>query len=332
MGEGLKLVGKDFTKDFIAGTNSAFVGLFIGILTTAIVQSSSTTTAIVVGMVAGGLFSFDLAVPIIMGANIGTSVTNILVSFGHIKVKLEFQKAFAAAFVHDIFNVLSVLIIFPLQLKFNIIGKLAMEFADAFSDLGGLAFVSPLKLMTQPAVELSVGLLTNGWLIFSVSLVLLFAALRYIVVVLKSLIMHQVSRFFDNLLFKNQLMSFLFGLVLTVLVQSSSVTTSLIVPLAGAGLLSLRQIFPYTLGSNIGTTITALLASLVTSSPAAVGVAFAHLLFNCMGILIFWPLQMVPIFIAKKFASVAARNQIIPVIVVILVFFIFPLILIKITG
>lgn len=332
MGEGLKIVGKEFTSGFIAGTNSAFVGLFMGILTTAIVQSSSTTTSIVVGLVAGGLFTLDLAIPIIMGANIGTSVTNILVSFGHVKARLEFRRAFAAAFVHDIFNVLTVLTLFPLQLKFNLLGKVAVIFTEIFQDLGGLEVISPLKLIIQPLVDILVNIIGNGWGIFIISLLLLFVALRYIVVVLKSLVMQNISKFFDRVIFRTQFFSFLFGIVVTVLVQSSSVTTSLIVPLAGAGLLNMRQIFPYTLGSNIGTTITALLASMVTMNPSAVAVAFAHLAFNISGIIIFWPLQNFPIFLAEKFALIAARNRIIPAAVVLLMFFIIPLLLIKFTS
>jgi len=102
--------------------------------------------------------------------------------------------------------------------------------------------------------------------------------------------------------------------LLTVLVQSSSITTSLIVPMAGAGLLTLSQIFPYTIGSNIGTTVTAILASLVTGNITAVTVAFSHLLFNIFGIMIWWPMKKVPMKIAELFAEYSTRNKLIPII------------------
>jgi sodium-dependent phosphate cotransporter len=97
--------------------------------------------------------------------------------------------------------------------------------------------------------------------------------------------------------------------VTTASVQSSSATTSLLVPLAGTGVLSLRQIFPYTLGANIGTTITAILASLSTGSPAAVTVALAHLSFNILGIAIFYPLRALPIWLAKHAGRIASRSK-----------------------
>ena len=133
---------------------------------------------------------------------------------------------------------------------------------------------------------------------------------------------------FDKILFKNGFRAFLVGLVLTLAAQSSSITTSLIVPMAGAGLLTLHQIFPYTLGANVGTTITAILASLVTSNPSAVTVAFAHLLFNVCGIVIWWPLSRVPLGLTNWVTEKATVNKIYPLAYIALVFFIIPLIVI----
>ena len=101
---------------------------------------------------------------------------------------------------------------------------------------------------------------------FILALLLLFAALKYMVSSLKLLVVTKAKAWFDKYLFKTALRAFVVGLILTALIQSSSITTSLIVPMAGAGLLTLPQIFPYTLGSNIGTTITAILAALRSSA------------------------------------------------------------------
>ena len=117
------------------------------------------------------------------------------------------------------------------------------------------------------------------------------------------------ATFFDRVLFRNDLASFSLGMVFTASVQSSSATTSLVVPLAGTGVLSLRQIFPYTLGANIGTTITAILASFATGSAAAVTVALAHLSFNVMGILIYYPLKRLPMWLATKAGAIASRSK-----------------------
>jgi sodium-dependent phosphate cotransporter len=121
--------------------------------------------------------------------------------------------------------------------------------------------------------------------------------------------LQRLERLFDRVLFRNDLASFGLGLVTTATVQSSSATTSLVVPLAGTGVLSLRQIYPYTLGANVGTTVTALLASFATGSPAAVTVALAHLSFNLLGIAIFYPLAAVPIWLAMKTGELAGRSR-----------------------
>jgi sodium-dependent phosphate cotransporter len=98
--------------------------------------------------------------------------------------------------------------------------------------------------------------------------------------------------------------------------------------LAGAGILTLRQIFPYTLGANVGTTITAILAALVTANISAIVVSFAHLLFNIFGIVTIWPLKAIPIKLAELLADTAVKNKVIPFVYILVMFFILPLIII----
>ncbi len=329
MGDSLKLFGKEFSESLIATTTNPLVGLFIGILATSIIQSSSSTTSIVVGMVAGGALTIDTAIPIIMGANIGTSVTNTIASLPQINRSNEFKRAFSAATVHDYFNLLAVLIIFPLQYYTNFLGLLATDMADIFAGVGGLKFLSPVKAITKPVVSLIKPYFIDiPWLMFAIALLLLFVALKYMVSSLKVIVVSRAKDWFDKYLFKTALRAFLVGIVLTILVQSSSITTSLVVPMAGAGLLSLEQIFPYTLGSNIGTTVTAILAALITGNIAAVTVAFAHLLFNISGIIILWPLKIVPLTFARKFSEYSTKSKLIPIAYVLIMFFIIPLLVI----
>jgi sodium-dependent phosphate cotransporter len=132
-------------------------------------------------------------------------------------------------------------------------------------------------------------------------------------------------------LFRNDAVAFVVGLVLTAVIQSSSVTTSLVVPLAGAGLLNVRQILPYTLGAAIGTTVTALLASMATSADTAaqaqagLALAFAHMLFNVFGSVIWYPFRAVPIGVATWFGGLAARSKKHAVLRVVLFFFVLPI-------
>ena len=103
MSGGFKLLGKDIAQQIITITSNPFVGLFVGLLATALVQSSSTTTSMIVAIVASGSLTLQNAVPMIMGANIGTSVTSTIVALGHVPKRIEFQKAISSATVHDFF-------------------------------------------------------------------------------------------------------------------------------------------------------------------------------------------------------------------------------------
>jgi len=331
MGTSLRMFGKGLAETLIATTTNPLVGLFIGILATSVIQSSSSTTSIVVGLVAGGALNVANAIPIIMGANIGTSVTNLLVSLTQIKRDLEFRRALSAAIVHDFFNILAVIVLFPLQYFTNFLGLIATFMGEEFQHIGGLKFLSPVKALTQPPVNILKEWIGDyPWILFVLSLIFLLLALTRMVKSLKILVVKKAEVWFDRYLFKTAWRAFLVGLILTAMVQSSSITTSLAVPMAGAGVLTLMQIFPYTLGANVGTTVTAILAALVTGNLAAIIVAFSHLLFNMSGILVWWPFKIVPISLAEKFAKIAMRKKIIPILYIIVVFFLIPISLIAI--
>ena len=317
-------------ENLIQTTTNPLVGLFIGILATSIIQSSSSTTSIVVGLVAGGVLTVPNAIPIIMGANIGTSVTNTLASITQIRRNGEFERSFSAAIVHDFFNVLAVIVIFPLQYFTNFLGHAATFMGEQFQHIGGLKFLSPVKAITKPVVGVFRDIIGEyPWILLVLALVFLLFSLSQMVKALKILIMTKAEAWFDRYLFKTAVRALFVGLLLTVMVQSSSITTSLAVPLAGAGLLTLVQIFPYTLGANIGTTVTAILAALVTGNLSAIIVAFAHLLFNISGMIIWWPLKIIPITLAENFARVATRKKIIPILYILVVFFLIPILLIS---
>jgi sodium-dependent phosphate cotransporter len=328
LGKAFKMFSGGFVGGLIESASNPLLGLFVGILATTLAQSSSTTTSLVVALVGSGGMPIDTAIPIVMGANIGTSVTNTLVSVGHVTRGQEFERAFAASTVHDFFNILAVIVLFPLQMTTNFLGTLSSQLANLFAEVGGMTFASPLKLLTGPAVKAAATLLDGHPLLLLISaLVIMFASLRYLVVALKAIVLGRVEAFFDQTLFANAGRAMLFGLLITVLVQSSSITTSLAVPLAGAGILTLIQIFPYTLGANIGTTITAMLAALAVGEISAVTVAFAHLLFNVCGIALIWPvpsIRRIPLRLAGGFAAGAANHRWIAVVYILVCFYAVP--------
>jgi len=346
IGAAFKGFGRGFAERLIATTSNPFVGLFIGVLATSIAQSSSLTTSILVGMVAAGTISVRNAIPVVMGANIGTTVTNTMVAMGHITRKQEFRRAFNGALVHDFFNSLSVIVLLPLHLLSQLIfGKGFLQFlaeglADVFENVGGTKFSSPLKMATKPTIDLlrnhlfpailrpfsgqEISNVAISVLTLLFALLLLFLALKYMTQFMKSALMVKVENLFDAYLFKTAVRSFAVGTILTAIVQSSSVTTSLAVPLVGAGILTVEQIFPYVLGANLGTTITAMLASLAMGSKTAITVAFAHLCFNISGTVIWYPLRKVPIYMAAKMAEISTKSRKLAIIYLIIVFYIIP--------
>jgi len=161
MSHSFKCFGSAFSERLIATTSNPVVGLFIGLLATSIIQSSTTTTSMVVGFVAGGVLSIRGAIPIVMGANIGTTVTCALVALGNITRKEEFRRAYASSIMHDIFNILTVIIIFPIEMTTRFLERSAIFLASFLEHSGGFQITSPFKLMVKPAVNFIEGIFIN---------------------------------------------------------------------------------------------------------------------------------------------------------------------------
>jgi len=318
---GLKLMGGEFAKTLFDLTGQPFVALMAGMLATVLFQSSSVTTSIIVGLVSAGTLSVTGAVPMIMGANLGTSVTNTLVSLGYMKDKAQFKKAFAAATVHDFFNILTVIILLPLEIMFGFIEKAAIWTSSImYGTFEGLKYKSPIKAAIKPPVKALKGFAVDtfgtdvaGIVMIVLAGIIIITALGFIVKTMKVLVENHKGDLIDNVLSKNTYGAILFGVVMTIAVQSSSITTSLLIPMAGSGLLTMRAIYPITIGANIGTTATALLAAL-TGNMAGLSIALVHLIFNILGTLIFFPipaLRDLPIKCAEYLAESIEKTKLI---------------------
>ncbi len=336
MSSSFKMFGGDFSDQLISLTADPFVALFVGILVTSVVQSSSFTTSLTVGLVASGCLTLTGAIPIILGANIGTTITNTIVSISHICKKGEFKKAFEAAILHDIHNVFAVILFFPLEIKFHLLEKASLFITNSIFNYGSASdiiakgsFTSPLSHILNPAVDLFKSALgDNAILLAAISLAMLFFSLSSFVKILKPLAKTEFKEIIHNSIFKSPRRSFIFGLLLTAFVQSSSVTTSLIIPFAGLGVLQLEAIYPYVLGANIGTTVTALLVAFSLGSYAAVTVAMAHCLFNIFGSIFIYPLRIIPISISRKIGETALTSRAIPLIYIAVMFFLVPFLIV----
>ncbi len=343
MGKAFKGFGKDFAEALLNTTSNPFIGLFVGIFATSLVQSSSTTTSIIVGMVAAGTLTVSGAVPIIFGANIGTTVTNSLVALGHVSRREEFKRAIAGATIHDFFNLICVAILFPIELATGFLQKMATWLANAFINFGGIKFTSPLKTATTPAIsgikhfilDLFPSNHTLGYImVLVIAFGMLYVALFFIVKVMKSMVMKQTEAAFNNVIDKNGFVGILAGALFTFLVQSSSITTSILVPLIASGIISVEAAFPITMGANIGTTATAMLASFATGNPSAIIIAFVHLLFNVIGVSCIYPIAIfrkIPIKLAKSLGELAFHKRRYAIAYVLSLFFIIPGLLIMIS-
>ncbi len=341
LGASFKLLGRDVASTLIRTTSNPFVGLFVGILATSVIQSSSTVTSIVVSIVAGGGLTVAGAIPIVMGANIGTSVTNTIVSLGHVTRRDEFRSAMSGAAVHDIFNLLTVVILLPLELAFGILSEPAQWLAVGLSDVGGTRLLSPIHLVVGPVAHSIVRLAgSNGWVVLATGGAVLFLALRLLVRMLRAITADTSERAIHTYLLADAPRAFVLGLLVTMMVQSSSVTTSVVVPLVAAGVYSVAQIFPFVVGANVGTTLTALLAALALASAggpageAALEVGFAHLCFNLFGAGLFLPfetMRQIPVRLAVSLGRAVSRNRLIALAYVGGIFFLVPLLVIGLT-
>ncbi|XP_056589880.1 solute carrier family 34 member 2b [Triplophysa dalaica] len=411
----------DIFKDNAVLSNPV-AGLVIGVLVTVLVQSSSTSSSIVVSMVSSGLLEVRSAVPIIMGANIGTSVTNTIVAVMQAGDRNEFRRAFAGATVHDFFNWLSVLVLLPLEVASGFLFKLTKLIIDSFDIQTGADAPDLLKVITEPLtkniIELDSSVISGiatgdpaaqnkslikiwcktqkvtnlvnitvpgianctpdalcwvennqtwteqnqtetfnlkkcahifvhanlpdlavGLILLALSLLALCTCLILIVKLLNSMLKGQVAIVIKKVLntdfpfpfgWLTGYLAIIVGAGMTFIVQSSSVFTSAITPLVGIGVISIERAYPLTLGSNIGTTTTAILAALASPGETlanSLQISLCHFVFNICGILLWYPIPItrIPIRLAKALGNHTANYRWFAALYLFLCFFLFPL-------
>ena len=336
IGKGFRHVfgGAEGAESLFAFATNPFIGLVIGILATALIQSSSTVTSIIVALVAGGM-PIAAAIPMIMGANVGTTVTNTLVSFGHVNRPGEFRKAFAAATVHDFFNLLSIAIFLPLELAFGFLEKLSGALVHAIENIGsvdasGKGIVKMVLGSGASFVESLTSSLPDPWggfVLIAAGIALILLSIMYLGNALRTVFVGRARKFLQAAVGKGPVTGIFSGTLVTVLVQSSSTTTSIIVPLAGSGMIGLRHVYPFTLGANIGTTVTALLAATaITGATHAIAhqIAIGHFLYNLLGVIVVYGLPWlrgIPIAGAEWIARLGSERKGLAVAYILSVFF-----------
>ncbi|KAL4123838.1 hypothetical protein PRIC2_009684 [Phytophthora ramorum] len=327
----VKFIGDGFTLALGCDTKGAFdfannpvAGLMIGTVATALLHSSGTVTSIVVALVGSGGMTIRQGVYVIMGANVGTCVTCIMVAFGQVGDRTRFQRAMAAATVHDMYNIWSVLVLFPIEVLFHPLEKMSVAMSNAKTSSG--AFNSPVDTIVNPLTQtllvvdkkaiykvatgeslctagqsfvkggtfegssLSDG--SIGAITVVIGFCILVCALLTLVKMLAKVFMGPTKRLISKLLNYNGYINIVVGTLITFAVHSSTVVTSTLTPMAGLGVVTLEQVYPLVIGANLGTTGTALLASLVTGKADSVAIALVHFWFNVIGIFLFYPIPI----------------------------------------
>ena len=306
-------LGSEFTHGIIRLTANPVVSLFIGLLATAIIQSSSTLTSSLVAMVAANIISLESAVPMVLGANIGTSVTCMMVALGHLGTPKAFRRGFMTASSHVIFNVLSAILFFPLERQWHILSGSSKYLANHLTNWGSIgtgwfvfydAMVSPVAQLLQSVVA------TQPIIFLGFSLVLLFMCIYTLAAIFKLIVLDSRRGKWLSSALDNSLFSLLAGAGITAAIHSSTVTTSVSVMLAATKKIHPKKLFPFILGANVGTTVTALMAA-IGRSEAALAIALCHAILNVLGVLIFFPFEFIrniPIKLAQLSANLCYKN------------------------
>ena len=214
--------------ELISATKNPFISFFIGILLTAIIQSSSTTSSLVVAMVASGTLPFSGGIYIIMGANIGTTITSDIISLAYIIRKDEFQRALASASIHDFFNIFTAAILLPLEYYYHFLSNSALFITGLISSnhsasyiyhSGGLIFINSISVWL-------ISLIGNNLIPLILGILLLFLAIKFMTSIIYKSVIGDSREKLKRYIFNNPLKSFSWGFLFTGGLQSSSITTS----------------------------------------------------------------------------------------------------------
>ena len=327
------LAGRSYVNEILQATSNPFIALFIGLLSTALMQSSSTVTTVILVLVSSNILEIYSAVPMIMGANIGTTLTSTLVALGYMHNKRQYRKAISTATLHDFFNIFTALILFPLEYYFHFLSETAVFLSQLLPDSlpdteNNLSLGNGFGAQTIRYVMDLTG--QNSMVLLLVSIAFLLLSLKVFSLTVKRSLSKVKLKSHLDFMFGSHLRALLTGIVTTAVVQSSSAVTTLVIPLSVNKQVKLKTVFHFIIGTNIGTTFTALIAAFGVSK-LAVSLGLAHLLFNLIGLLIFYPesfMQNLILNTAKKIGRASWDNQLVGLLYIVLTFFLIPYLLI----
>ncbi len=304
-----KIMGQSLASTIVLLIRDTTSAVFAGWISTTLLHSSGAFDSIICAFVSSGVMPLGLSVGTIIGAEIGTTVTPFLISvMGRLRGDGESEAAFNVTMSHVLYNLFTLAIFYPIELFFGTFTKIAeygtqifvkVEWLNSVPDLLNVItpWVKPLLTMIPPWL----GLVTGGVLL----LVALGAVEKYMTAIFS---MPRSWNIIKNT-FTRPRRAFLAGFVFTVLVPSTTVMVSLLVPLAASGVIRAEYyILPYILGANIGTVFDVMIAAMATGDPVSMGVWLVHLTINVVGAIIFLPILDPFAKFTRKVAEYVSRD------------------------
>lgn len=323
--DGASGVGSGAVARLFDLATNPIIGVLIGIVAAASLQSSTTVTALTVAAVGTGGVSVPVAIPIILGANIGTTLTPLLVAFSFVGDRGNFRRAFAAASLHSSFNLVFVMVAFALELAFhplrsftgwvsetllgegsqhtptgNVVLELVSPIIDTIGFRGWLGDVFPSGV--APVMSILIGT------------VLIMVSMRVLSSLLSTLTAAKTRTLMERSSGSSEALGLFSGAAATALTQASSVVISSLLPFSVTQSLRQREILAITLGANVGTTLTALLTALAVPGSMgsfAVQAALVHVAFNlgsCLLVFFLKPLRSMLFAMAEFSGRIASRS------------------------
>ena len=392
LGSSARVLGSCSAGEVFSDEMNPVAALMIGTLAAALLQSGSATISIIVSLVGGGVIGMQTGIYIMMGANVGRTVTSTIVAIGHSGNADELERSFAGATVDDMFNLMNATVHFFVEITTGYLYRVSLFIVGDNSDREGQGskWTSPLRTMitdiTKPIIvpnkkvakdvargsktcddyypvfcandvtdysscvrNGSVGLITcdkklgcpaffrkdasrrddeiSGAIVFVLGLAIVFVCLIAIVTVLQRSLSGMSTRIMSK---ANSLSGYLaipVGGALAFYVQNSIVFTSMLVPFVGSGAVGLETMHALTLGANLGTTVTGLLASLVSDGTVPLQMALCNVIFNVTGVVLFYPIpfmRMLPLNAAKALGRSTRQFRLFPIMYLVVVFGVMP--------
>ncbi|PIC17706.1 hypothetical protein B9Z55_023855 [Caenorhabditis nigoni] len=374
--------------------NDPISAVIVGMLATVVLQSATTTTNILVTMVAANMITVHDAIPVMIGSELGSSLVNAMVSLAYSGKPEQFRRAFSAAILGDVFNICGLFVIFPMEMVTGLIEKVSWWIVDPLISEQGLSFKT-LDLLTDPINQIILQVneaellnatirpemfapnhsfvqrcsFTNGtriyncpyhhlfaytslsdknigWIVLFISIFCLVMCLVGIVYLIQKLLDGHAANYVRNLLSKEcpgmfkpctGYLVMLVGLVVTILIQSNSIFSSSLTPLVGSGVVSLEQMYPLVLGSNIGTTFSGVLAAFSTDPSRfekALHMAMCQVIYNIIGTCLFYIVpctRKFPVYLSIKLGDITDKYRWFIVVFIITFFLIIPFTIIGLT-